>query len=689
MRTNKLKTFLIIALVNLALSINLGAQEVKSTKKNNKEKIFKTKFSSDELKTAPVKLIPFPQKVSWSNESAVIGNLHINDSKEISSLLHNEIKEICDENQINLNSSSDYTLNFSNNNKLSEEGYTLEVTESGIFITASNETGYFYALQTLRQLILKKNTSSSIQLCKIADEPKFPIRGFMVDVGRNYQSIPLLKKQLDIMAKYKMNTFHWHLTDRPAWRIESKIYPELIAAENHRASRNPGKYYTYEEIREFIKYANDKQINVIPEIDMPGHSDSFRKSMGCRMESKEGMKILKNVLKEFFNEIPKNLAPIIHIGSDEVHIKNPDEFVSTMVDFVEDNDRKVMVWSPGLEAKKSVIKQTWGSKKEPLKGHEEIDSKYSYINTGEPMSFINELFFRPIGEDSKNHVLGGILCLWPDVNVWSETDIYRQHPVYSALLTYAWRTWTDGIISRPKSYKKSLPLQNTPAADYFSAYEQYLIAHKELYFKNLPFEYYVQSDKHWELIGPFDKSEGDFIMHNDLSTIKYKGNELAWKEANGNTLTVKSSVYYPEIKPGQTVYARTYIHSEENTTLKAYINFDSPSRANRAYSGIAENGSWDINGGEIWINDQLLKGPKWDNPGWKPFKQKTWAFGIDSEIPWTDEELYWLRKPANIPLKKGWNTVYVKIPGNEIIKNYMFTFVPLDMSGIRFSTNRH
>ena len=693
MGTNRLTTFLTIALITFSISFKLGAQEVNSTTNISKEEMFKSKFSADQLKKAPVKLIPYPQKVLWTDQNLVIEDLHIKKSKAISLLLHKEIKQICTENQISINNNTDYNLSFSSNDKLSGEGYTLEVTKSGIFISASNETGFYYALQTLRQLITKNHTSHKIQLCQIEDEPKFPIRGFMIDVGRNFQSIAILKKQLDIMAKYKMNTFHWHLTDRPAWRIESKKYPELIAAQNHRPSRNPGKYYTYEEIREFIRYANEKQITVIPEIDMPGHSDSFRKSMGCRMESLEGMEILENVLNEFCSEIPENLAPIIHIGSDEVHIENPKEFISKMVSIVEGHGRKVIVWSPGLKSKKSVIKQAWGNDKEFQEGYEEIDSKFSYINNGEPMSFINRLFFKPIGENSNNHILGGIICLWPDVNVWSEKDIYRQNPVYPALLTYAWASWTADVISSPKLYQINLPLSNTTAADYFSAYEQYLIAHKERYFSNSPFPYYVQSNKHWQLIGPFDKNEGDSIMHNDSTILKYKGSKLAWKKANGNTLTINSRGshlgYYPEAKPGQTVYARTYIHSEQDTTLEAYINFESPSRANRAYTGIAKNGSWDINGGEIWINDQQLEGPKWENPGWKPFKQTGWAFGIDSEIPWTDEELYWLRKPATIHLKKGWNKVYVKIPGTVDNQNWTFTFVPLDMNGIKFSTHPH
>lgn len=233
--------------------------------------------------------------------------------------------------------------------------------KNGIEISAATETGEYYALQTLSQLIRSEKGRATIQLVEIQDWPAYPIRGYMIDVGRNFQSMDVLKEQLDIMARYKMNVFHWHLTDGPAWRIESHKYPELTASENHLASRDPGRHYSYEEIRELINYAHDRKITVIPEIDMPGHSESFRKALGFAMESEEGIQALENILEEFFQETPKELIPMVHIGSDEVRIANAEEFIDRMVSFVEKNDRKAIIWSPGLIAKNSVIRQTWGS----------------------------------------------------------------------------------------------------------------------------------------------------------------------------------------------------------------------------------------------------------------------------------------------------------------------------------------
>lgn len=150
-----------------------------------------------------------------------------------------------------------------------------------------------------------------------------------------------------------MNTFHWHLTDNPAWRIESKKYPELTAAKNHIETRDPGMYYTYEEIRDLIHYAKQKQIQVIPEIDMPGHSESFVTSTGFKMESKEGLKILKEILVEFFTEIPKELCPTIHIGSDEVKIPNPEGFMKEIISLCRANEREIIIWNPRTPCRQS------------------------------------------------------------------------------------------------------------------------------------------------------------------------------------------------------------------------------------------------------------------------------------------------------------------------------------------------
>ncbi|GAA3558885.1 hypothetical protein [Snuella lapsa] len=380
-------------------------------------------------------------------------------------------------------------------------------------------------------------------------------------------------------------------------------------------------------------------------------------------------------------------------GSDEIHIKNPKEFISKMVKIVEDNDRKAIVWSPGLEADKSVIRQTWGSNPNlNPDGIEEIDSQRSYINGGEPMSFINTLLFKPIGSESHNKVLGGIICLWPDVNLNDENDAFIQNPAYPALLTYAWSTWTADITSAPDSYLVNPPTNNAEAARYFKHYENFLIDHKDRYFSKEPFPYVAQSDKQWHVIGPFNGNDGDDILKIDASHYSYNGKDIKWQKASGNTLVIKArwlnNGYFPEIKPDQCAYAMTYIYSDEQKQVPSWINFETPLRANRVYSGLPDNGKWDANGGIIYLNDKELPGPQWQNPNWKPSKQKGWGSAEDQEIPWSKEELYWTRQPFLLTLNKGWNKIVVKIPYTNDFQNCTFTFIPLDMEGLKFSVDQ-
>jgi hexosaminidase len=180
--------------------------------------------------------------------------------------------------------------------KLGKEGYTLSVTPGNVSISAATPAGVFYGLQTLRQLFppeLEDNSFKangwSLPCVEITDKPRFVWRGDMLDVSRHFLPFEFMKKNIDYLARYKMNTFHWHLTDDQGWRIESKKYPRLTEIGAWRVDHNdqlwwvrqpqkPGEkatyggYYTQDEIREVVKYAAERFITVVPEIDMPGHS---------------------------------------------------------------------------------------------------------------------------------------------------------------------------------------------------------------------------------------------------------------------------------------------------------------------------------------------------------------------------------------------------------------------------------
>ncbi|MCL3779212.1 beta-N-acetylhexosaminidase [Prolixibacteraceae bacterium JC049] len=654
---------------------------------NAQEIPFKSRFTSKQLSDAPVKLIPFPQEVKWQNKKHIVNRIWFGNYAQTSKLLRDETYRLCVTNRVEIDRESDYLIHFKTDHSISKEGYWLDVKTDEIIITASTETGHYYGLKTLRQLFETDQFDSRVALCSIKDKPGFPIRGYMNDVGRNFQSVESIKKHLDLLANYKMNVFHFHLTDHPAWRIESKIYPQLNLPKNCRARRDPGFYYTFDELRSIIRYAKQRKIMVIPEIDMPGHSGYFKETFGFKMESKEGMVVLEALLKEFFNEIPKEMAPYIHLGSDEVKVHNPVEFVNKMVGFVESDGRKAIIWYPGLKANKSVIRQIWGSEA-PLEseGLTEIDSKINYINVGEPMSHIPSLFLKPIGKYSKNKTIGGIVCLWHDVNTRTENDFAEQNPLYSSIITYSWATWTADILSSPDKYILQIPEKGSEAFEYFKAFEQFLLFHKEKYFKHQPFPYAEQCNKHWKLYGPFEGNDDDnLVLKKEQKSYRYKGKKINCKEVTGNTIMLthswKKGAHFPKVAANSTLYAVTYIKSDRQRKVPAWIGFTSSSRNYKTKVGIADNGQFDMRGSRVWINGEEVEGPTWRNPVKKSMKWDKWKV---RETAWNAEEFYWLRQPSTILLKEGINRVVIKVPYKSENQTSLFNFTILETEGLTF-----
>lgn len=213
------------------------------------------------------------------------------------------------------------------------EGYSLNITPNGIEIRASDNSGFVYALQTLRQIC--KSDNLSWNCLSITDRPRLKWRGFMLDSGRQYQSISTIKRYIDMASILKMNIFHWHLTEGLGWRIEIKRYPHLTSKGAFVAlGKEQQGYYTQDDIREIVAYAQKRGITIIPEIDMPGHAEAALASypeLGCFNRvadipksgfTKEifcaGKDYTINVLKDILDEVC-NLFPskYIHLGGDE------------------------------------------------------------------------------------------------------------------------------------------------------------------------------------------------------------------------------------------------------------------------------------------------------------------------------------------------------------------------------------
>ena len=248
--------------------------------------------------------------------------------------------------------------------RIGEEGYLLDINPKNILITANKPDGWFYAIETLMQLLPASVENSndevaekklSISCIKIEDYPRFKWRGLMVDVSRHFFSKEVIKSYINQMSKYKLNTLHLHLTDNQGWRIEIKGLPELTEVGAWRVPRigywkgfkapqpnekaSYGGYYSYQDIREIVDYGKSKYVTIVPEIDVPGHSLALIASypnLSCTQTPQNvlagdpwnasrtnvlcvGNDTVYTVLDQVFTEIAQMFpGEYIHIGGDEV-----------------------------------------------------------------------------------------------------------------------------------------------------------------------------------------------------------------------------------------------------------------------------------------------------------------------------------------------------------------------------------
>ncbi len=320
-------------------------------------------FNFAVLRSQSVSIIPRPQELivgqatfAISPQTTISSSVQSNKTAKI---LQGHIKELSGI-QIDIiesESAQERTIAFKYDEKFAEEAYELNVTNDGIVLTASNATGWFYGVQSLIQLLpgtsdaSENTTSLEIQEIYIKDSPRFKWRAFMLDEGRYFKGMEQVKMLLDEMALLKMNVFHWHLVDDQGWRIEIKKYPLLTEIGSKRKSTQVGPlmwdspiqsaephegFYTQEEIKELIRYAEDRHITIVPEIEMPGHSTAAIASYSWLGTAKKEIEVpirfgvgldvydvsdpkvyqfLTDVLDEVIALFP---SEVIHIGGDEV-----------------------------------------------------------------------------------------------------------------------------------------------------------------------------------------------------------------------------------------------------------------------------------------------------------------------------------------------------------------------------------
>lgn len=564
------------------------------------------------------------------------------------------------------------------------EAYRLSVSNKRIKIEAVTEQGVYWAMQTLRQLERKKGKRSSVAGCEIVDWPAFRIRGFMQDVGRSYISMEELKREIEILSRFKINVFHWHLTENQAWRLESKIFPMLNDSVN--TIRMPGKYYTLEEARDLVDFCKKHQVLLIPEIDMPGHSAAFVRAFRHDMQSPEGMKILKLLLDEVCETFD---VPYLHIGTDEVEFTNP-HFVPEIVAYVRSKGKKVISWNPGWHYKPGEIDVThlWSYRGKAQPGIPAIDSKFHYLNHFDVFGDIVALYNSRIYDQAEGSedIAGTILALWHDRLIDNEWNLVIENGLYPNMLAIAERAWRGGGTEYFDGLGTILPPEDTEAFKEFADFEKRMLWHKEHTFKGYPFAYVKQTNVKWNITDAFPNG-GDmdkvFPPEQELKDIyHYNGNTYGVRQAIGAGIYLRHvwgdmvPAFYADPKENHTAYAYTWVYSPKDQEVGLWAEFQNYSRSEMDLAPLPDK--WDYKGSRIWINDREILPPVWT----ATHKVKSY------EVPLGNENCVG-RVPLAVHLNKGWNKVFLKLPIGKFkmaetrLVKWMFTAVFVTPDGER------
>lgn len=673
--------------------------------------------SPDQVPTA---LIPYPDKVVRKKGMTVFSTIKINEGSlkcflKDQERIENELDEIrMFWNMPEQTNNQVCYIDFEQVSILSDlrgEAYKLVITENKIVVYASEFAGFFNGLQTIRQLVLETEDAYALPHCIITDTPAFSVRGVMLDVGRNYVSIPFIKELVRKLSYYKINLLHLHLSDDPGWRIELKNLPELTALSTYWNTRQPGKYYTQDELKALDKYCSDLNIRVVPEIDMPGHSSYFEKATGLKLQSPEGLVVMQKALDEV---IPLFKDSLFHLGGDEACFEM-DSFMPEMIKYVRGKGKDIICWHPGYSLDEHVIRMCWGENEAGYtidKSAQYIDCNGFYMDYMDSQGGVLQTFFQQPCEVAVGNkkALGSIMCIWTDGALSSERRLLEQYPFYPCMLTFAERIWR-GAKEKRRDLMAQFPIKGTKAWAAINEFENRLIYHRDHYFQHIPFPYVKQADIKWRLIGPFEHKGINNQSFEPEQVIKeiYQTNDtiLKWTQHSvyGGVVQIRNlytmfNMHQSKYKlnhwptamssivgiEGGTCYAISYIKSPVNQTVYLMFGLNGMWGHSGGYrtARAPEQGSWDFSGGDIWLNDERVNPPHW------PFKSLPWSgWGRGRiEIPLT-EEGYFYRPPVKVRLKKGLNKILIRSvfghwKGDNGQRKWQFCCIPVQWDGIHY-----
>ncbi|WP_299122114.1 family 20 glycosylhydrolase [uncultured Winogradskyella sp.] len=481
------------------------------------------------IETQEIAIIPQPNSIEVSKTFFVLNHTTGINYDNIFEISADFLKSYLESGGIEVKSGNNIT--FIEDKNLQKEAYSLNVIEDSIEIKASTDQGAFYAVQTLRQLLPVefenasfKGNQVNIPSVVIEDSPQFAYRGMHLDVSRHVFSLEFIKKYIDAIAMLKMNTFHWHLTDDQGWRIEIKKYPKLqeIAAYRDETlvghysdqphqfdGKKYGGFYSQEEIKDIVAYAQEHFVTIIPEIEMPGHSQAAIAAypeLGCTGEKVEVAKkwgvfediyctndetfdFLEDVLDEVLELFP---SKYIHIGGDEAPktrwkscancqtrikeegLKDEHElqnyFITRIEKYLNSKGRQIIGWDEilegGLAPNATVMswRGTSGAVEAAKSGHNVVMTPTSHCyfdyyqsdNEDEPLAIggflhLEKVYgFNPIPEEltseEAQYVLGA------QGNIWTEympAEDQVEYMAFPRMLAMSEVLWSD---SEQKSY---------------------------------------------------------------------------------------------------------------------------------------------------------------------------------------------------------------------------------------------
>lgn len=416
--------------------------------------------------------------------------------------------------------------------KATKESYVLSVSSKGIRITG-DEAGLFYGMRTLQQLM--DQYGDTIPCLTVKDAPRFEWRGLMLDCGRYFYSVEYIKNYIDLLSRFKMNRFHWHLTEDAGWRIEIKSHPELTATAAWRNTTQKnwdgyqdnipnGGYYTQKQVREIVKYAQDRHVTIVPEVDLPGHTQcviAAHPELGCTGDkvqvpttwrvkdevlcigNPETLELIKDILAELIDMFPSDY---IDIGGDEAPVKHwlncpkcqemmkregmkdarelQSWLTARMGEFCEARGRKILGWDEileGAELSKSAAVMSWRGVKGGIKasaaGHKVVmaPNNYMYIDYYQSDDYEHEPFniggwltlekvysYEPFDASMTEEQCSYILGV--QANLWCEFvhgDNLASYMTYPRALAVAEVGWSDPAKKDWKCFRERM---TTPLA---------------------------------------------------------------------------------------------------------------------------------------------------------------------------------------------------------------------------------